>query len=95
MSIVYAPPLLRPESDPWLLALLAFLAMGRSSAPPEPPRAPLDEHIVGGLLQARILWDGGQEEELDEDWQEEDVKISQKLSCIQIVGPSHECSHCC
>jgi hypothetical protein len=62
-SIVCAPPLLRPESDAWLLALLDSLAMGRSSAPPEPPRAPADKHIVGGLLQARILWDGGQEEE--------------------------------
>jgi hypothetical protein len=94
-SIVCAPPLLRPESDPCLLALFDSLVMGRSSAPPEPPRAPPDKHIVGGLLQARILWDDRQEEELDEDWQEEDVKVSQKLSCIQIVGPSLECTHCC
>ncbi len=62
--------------------------MGRSSAPPELPRAPPDKHIVGGLLQARILWDGRQEEESDEDWQEEDVKVVKNCPVSKLLGPA-------
>ncbi len=87
--------MLRPESDPWLLALLDSLVIVGSSDPPGPPRSPPDEHIVGGSLQVRVVWNGGQKEESEEDGQEEDLKVSQKLACIQIVGPSHECLHCC
>jgi hypothetical protein len=92
---ICVPPMLRPESDPWLLALLDLLAIVGSSGPPEPPRSPPDKHIVGGLSQVRVVWDGGQKEESEKDGQEEDLKVSQKLACIQIVGPSHECPHCC
>jgi hypothetical protein len=68
--------MLRPESDPWLLALLDSLAIVGSSGPLEPPRSPPDKHIVGGLLQVRVFWDGGQQEESEEDEQEEDLKVS-------------------
>jgi hypothetical protein len=75
--------------------LLDLFAMVRSFGPPEPPRTPPDKHIVGGLSQVRVFWDGGQEEASNEDGQEEDLKGSHKLACIHIVGPSHECPHCC
>jgi hypothetical protein len=69
--------MLIPESDPWLLALFDSLAIVGSSGLPKPPRSPPDKHIVGGSSQVRVVWDGGQKEELEEDGQEEDLKVSQ------------------
>jgi len=57
----------------------------------ESPRLSLDDSFLKDLELFWVAMDDLENGRMDDEWEDKDKQVSQKLPCVQFLCPGHEC----